>query len=86
MTFLLSQIEEYNMNTEIGKTSIDDIEDVSLFSSISKACGIFWGILTFNISAGTELLPIWFNLLIAIPFYCLIIYFIMDIIFPQISD
>lgn len=86
MTFLLSQVEEYNMQTEISNTNLEQIENISVFDSIINYIQIFLGIITFNILSGTEDIPIWFNLLIAVPFYALIIYFIMDIIFPQVSD
>lgn len=79
MTFILGSIEQYNINSSIGETGLKEV-------TIWNYLEIFWGILTFNISSGTEVIPFWFTLLISIPFYALIIYFIADMVSPTISD
>lgn len=79
MTFILGEVEQYTINSKIEETGLKEV-------TIWNYLEIFWGILTFNISSGTEDIPFWFNLLIIIPFYALIIYFIADMISPTISD
>ena len=78
-TFLFAQIDQYNMSTDIGST---ELEDVTILGYLS----IFWEILSFQMESGTEEIPDWINLLVIIPIYAVILYFIGDVISPTISD
>lgn len=88
MTFILGEIEQYNVDSTIEQVELDKPSGSfwDTIQGIIYYLNIFWSILTFNITAGTETIPTWFNLLLVVPFYALIIYFIADILLPTVSD
>lgn len=79
MVYMLGQMEEYKIETDIENIGVGDVSGASPLNLIDYL-NIFWNILTFNVTGGTEELPAWFNLLIAVPMYALIILFVIDLI------
>ena len=81
MVFILAEIEQYNISTSIETETQNRDNDIISIDPLSYL-SIFWGILTFNITGGLETLPRWYNILVAVPLYAMIIYFVIQEINP----
>lgn len=81
MVFLLGEIEEYSIDSEIKNTELQS-------HTLTGYLSIFFDMLTFSINAGTEgdwEVPFWFNLLINIPIYAMILFLLQDMVNPFLS-